>query len=151
MKKIVSFICMIGMIVVSFAAHAQSDNLYLTTTIASYHFDRDNDYCETNTGVGMQYNFMGTVYVTTGSYKNSYCKSAPYLFVGGERNFNQYVGVGIMGGLVGGYTDKQIATQPLAAIPYIRIGSNDSVVHAKVAVMPSESGFVGLQLNWRLW
>lgn len=130
---------------------AEEGDTFLTTTLGSYHFDRDTNYCETNPGIGVQYYFKDDAYITAGAYRNSPCNFAPYAMVGIETDTSKRIGAGIMGGLVGGYdSDEDFATAPVVAFPYVRFGSNEDKVHAKVIIVPGKDGLVGVTLNWKL-
>lgn len=126
------------------------DNLFLTTTLGSYHFERPNDYCETNPGVGLKYFFNDNTSMGVGTYKNSPCNQATYLMGAYETNKNKFLGVGVAGGIVSGYDDNDFATQPLIAYPYIRVGSAKGPVHATVLAIPHPEGLVGFALQWKL-
>lgn len=134
-------------------ANADEGDLMLSTFIGSYHFDRgdndDDDNCEINPGLGLGYFFHDNMYLTAGVYKNSPCKAAPYALVGWETNTDRWIGIGAFGGLVGGYSSDDISTQPLIAMPYVRLGSNRSLVSARIIINPlPNDGLVGFSLNW---
>lgn len=95
------------------------------------------------------YDKTDTVYLAGGALKNSHCRTAAYFLYGIEANTNDWFGYGISAGLASGYKDE-LATAPFVAFPYLRFGSNDDRISAKVIVLPHKDGLVGLSLNWKL-
>lgn len=132
------------------AAGPEAGDVSIMTFIGSYHFNRDNDYCEINPGLGIQYFYSDSAYLVAGAYKNSPCNTAPFLMVGTETNPKKKISFGFSGGVVGGYDRDDVLTAPFIIIPYIRFGSYDDKVHAKVTIIPTPNGVIGLALSWKL-
>lgn len=126
------------------SAVACADSLHLTHTFASHH-TMTGDFTERNPGYGVQYQQDDwPVYANVGHYKNSYGDGTAYLTVGREWR-NQFIGVGIEGGLVLGYN------KPLVGVlPYVSIGPERANV--KTYVMPTTKGMVfGFQARLMVW
>lgn len=145
-------ILLVGLALYTFATPTADakDDLFLSTTLGSYHFDRPNDYCETNPGVGIKYFIDDNLAIQGGAYKNSPCRTAVYVLGSIETNKNNFLGVGLAGGFVSGYTRDDFATAPIAGYPYVRIGKASGRVHANIVTIPHSDGLLGFMLQWKL-
>lgn len=150
MKILTKIIVFVTAFVFTTVADANEGDLFLTTPLGSYHFDRSNDWCEINPGAGVQYFVNDNTYVATGLYHNSHCKAAPYLMSGMETNTDRMIGVGFSTAIIGGYGESSYSTAPFIAFPYIRFGSNRNTVNARMMVLPYTDGVVGIALNWKI-
>lgn len=115
--------------------------LDVTIPIGSYHFDRDKNWNESNTGIGLVYKDY-----TAGYYKNSYYKDTFYV---GYRwrplSWGEHVKAGLTVALATGYDS------PLLVIPTLSIESK--VVSTDFIFAPTlgkASGFVGMQLRFTI-
>lgn len=153
-----NILTVLALIISTFAvfntAQADSD-IFISTFVGSYHFNRNEENCEFNPGLGIQYylddyDFLEDDYVAAGVYKNSPCRTAAYGFYGVETDTSKWYGVGIAGGLVSGYTQEDFSTAPVVAYPYFRLGARRHRVNARLVVLPVPDGLVGLAVNIKL-
>ena len=132
---------------------SKSNELWLTTGFATYHFQSEKDLNGRNPGVGLEYRFADALSVTAGRFFNS------------DRQHSRYVGMyyqpfdigGVrLGGVLGGFDGYPkmrnggwfVAVIPTATWEYERVGIN-------VAVVPTYKerlhGGVSVQLKFKLF
>ena len=96
------------------------DRYSVQINLASYHTNRSRSYNEFNPGIGLEYAYEH-FYLAGGYFRNSIRRSSFYAGAGGELNFPEHIpewiGVGVLAGLVTGYKEGQ--KPQLAAIPYV--------------------------------
>ena len=128
------------------AFNAQADT-YLTTTIASYHADRETEYNETNPGLGGRHNgWIG------GFYKNSHDKTAYY--AGKEFREQMIPGayLALQIGALYGYEGSQLSAPShngtyIYALPSLVIGKD---VQYKLGIVPVDNWTLTFQIDWRI-
>lgn len=134
------YLCITVMLLLSTVARADSD-LYVSTTIGSYHFDTKEKYHEDNRGIGIEVdNFV------FGFYKNSARQDTYYFGYAWRPIEFQYVKVGIMLGIGTGYNG------PLMAIPTMNIGTES--ISVDVMFIPPTSFMppaIGASLKFKVW
>lgn len=121
--------------------NAQADT-YMTTTIASYHADREADYNEFNPGLGVKNDQW-----ILGAYRNSH--GNPSTYAGYEFRRGKYA---LQFGAITGYKDSQLSTPShngiyLYALPSIVIGDD---VQYKFGVVPVDNWTLTFQIDWRI-
>jgi hypothetical protein len=133
------FALVVAIVAVGMLAKAFSQQ-YISTTIGSYHFDRDKDYNERNLGLGYE-RHSGQWSFLTGYYRNSYYKDTVYLMAGYQPFYLQFGNWrgGIVGGLVTGY-DSPFLAGGVVSYNGRRYGLN--IILAPVAI--------ALQVKWKL-
>ncbi len=124
------------------------DRFSLVFETRSYHFEEG--YNNFNPGIGFEYRLNNTFHIGAGGYYNSLERFSGYALAGAETSGKRFFGVGAEAGIVTGY---DWAVTP-AAMPYVRLGSRESRVNAKIDVMPPIPGvtpaLVTLQLRVKL-
>ena len=127
------------------ACNVQADT-YLTTTIASYHSDRDTEYNEFNFGLGINHDQW-----IAGFYDNSHDTIAWY--AGYEFRYpmidNVQLGLQVEG--LYGYETSQLSAPNhndihLIALPCMIIGQD---IQHKVGIVPVDDWTITYQIDWR--
>ena len=98
---------------------------FLTATIASYHFDRDKEYRESNPGLGLEHRFSDTWSVSAGFFRNSFNRHTNYVFAGyTPLQFDSWRVGAVMGGVTGYENGVAPWLTGIATRDYGRIGLN---------------------------
>ena len=127
------------------ACQAQAET-YLTTTIASYHSDRETEYNEFNPGLGVRHNNW-----IAGCYENSH--SNPSCYAGHEfRKPWRDVELAFQLGGITGYKDSQLSAPShngtyIYALPSLVIGKD---VQYKLGIVPVDNWTLTFQIDWRI-
>jgi len=119
---------------------------YLTTTLASYHKDREAGYNEFNPGIGYRSGYM-----TAGAYKNSHDNLSVYLAGEYHYPFKRF-SLAIQSGVVSGYTADQLETPSIGdfrlyALPMIVVGKD---IQYKIGVFPTKDWIITFQIDFRI-
>ena len=134
------FFVLVGIAAVGMFAKALSQT-YLTATLASYHFDRDKPYRESNPGLGIEQKLNSGWSISAGFFRNSFNRHTNYVFAGYTPLHFESWRVGAVMGAVTGYEN---GVSPwltgIATRDYGRIGLN---------VVFSAAG-IALQLKYQL-
>ena len=134
------FFVLVGIAAVGMFAKALSQT-YLTATLASYHFDRDKPYRESNPGLGIEQKLNSGWSISAGFFRNSFNRHTNYVFAGYTPLQVSDWRVGAVMGAVTGYEN---GVSPwftgIATRDYGRIGLN---------IVFSTAG-VALQVKYRL-
>lgn len=120
---------------------------YLTTTIASYHADRETEYNETNPGLGIKHKQW-----IIGGYQNSHYNPAYYAGYEFRKSVNAYVSMALQTGLLTGYEDSQLSAPShngtyIYALPSLIIGKD---VQYKLGIVPVDNWTLTFQIDWRI-
>ena len=131
------------------SSKARPNDLYLTTTVRSYHADRHADYNEKNWGLGLRYKLDADhLSAVAGVYKNSLYK--PSIYAGLAYTPIKWltdVNVGFLVGGVTGYLEHAVPIfVPILMYQYKEVGIN------LIGIPPlgNIDSVVALQLEWRL-
>lgn len=134
-------------------AKSKTNELWLTTGFATYHFQSDKVLNGRNPGVGLEYRFADALSVTAGRFFNSDRQHSRY--AGLYYQPWEYKGVRL-GAVVGGFDGYPkmrdggwfVAAIPTATFEYKRVGVN-------IAVVPTYKdrlhGGISMQLKFKLW
>ena len=116
--------------------------LDITIPLGSYHFDRNKNWNESNTGIGLVYKEYAVGY-----YKNSYYKDTFYAgYQWKPLSWGDHVKAGLSFALATGYDS------PILIIPTLSIENKH--VAADFIFAPTvgkASGFIGMQLRVHVW
>lgn len=141
----------------SWAAEKPSD-LWIVSTVKSYHFNRDISHNEFNRGIGLEYHLTPKVYLLAGEYDNSYKVHSNYFgtmyMPFSYKNFK----FGGMGVFLNGYKENPQAylfsAAPMISFEYKQVGVNLMVLVPPKWPFDGESGpkpkrgVLGLQLKY---
>lgn len=127
-----------------FATGVKADT-YLTTTIASYHADREEEYNEFNPGLGIRHNNW-----IAGAYVNSHENPAWYAGREFRKPMDGYQ-LALQLGALHGYKDSQLEAPShngiyLYALPSVVIGGD---VQHKLGIVPVDNWTLTYQIDWR--
>lgn len=119
---------------------------YLTIPIASYHFDRDEDYNEFNLGVGIERTLNDRWRIGGGYFRNSNRKDS--LFAGATYAPWSFAGlkIGTAMGLVTGY---EASVLPVVVPTAMWESGSFGVNVAFIPPAGGKPGALGFQLKWR--
>jgi hypothetical protein len=138
----------------------QAGTLDLDVNAASYHLQSwaRHDLNQRNPGLGLEYHFTRTWAVMCGEYKNSYRRPTWYalaaftpLHLG--RTAGWHLDAGLVGGLATGYTHTEVPSRPFVGGAIVRLRAPDGIGVNFIGVPnggPRDSGFIGLQIVYRL-
>lgn len=90
---------------------------YMTVPFASYHFNRNQQHCEKNLGLGVEYATSDTFRYIAGGYKNSLCAAS--LYGGGvwtPWSPASFIKFGLVGAGVTGYEKPAALVAPLVKL-----------------------------------
>ncbi|HEY2931177.1 MAG TPA: hypothetical protein VGK99_05475 [Acidobacteriota bacterium] len=101
---------------------------WLVGSIASYHLQRDKDYCEFNPGIGVEHDIAKNTRAVIGQYNNSFCLPSAYLGIsytpltlGNFRLGSAFIAVSGYGDAIKKKNEQQdILLAPLGVISYER-------------------------------
>lgn len=145
-----SIATLIGMILAfTFNSSCQAGELYVVSTVKSYHQDRQHGYNEKNGGIGLELHINEDVRLIVGEYRNSFYHKSEYAGVAYMPFHRWNVSVGALILEVSGYNTnlKQFTLIAIPAMSY-----SNGAFEANVIVAPPifKMGLVGLQLGWRI-
>jgi len=128
------------------------ERLFIQVNLASYHpgADSDDDFNEFNPGLGLEYHFE-KFFIAGGFFENSIDNLSTYWGAGAERTVGaDWLGFGIIGGIVTGYDDG--FSPRLAAVPYLFIKNDRTTlkIHYLPAVGDVDEDALGFALRFDL-
>jgi hypothetical protein len=127
---------------ISYSAHAET---WLSTSILSYHFDRETKHNENNYGIGVKHFVDERNLIAAGVYRNSNEIDSGYLVAGRCFYRSTYVCAGGIAGLVTGYERYAI---PMAG-PALTLHSKTWGV--TLLGFPKDGGVMALTIERRFW
>lgn len=137
-------------LLVPWMAIAEEGSTRLVASIASYHFDRGNGYCEVNPGLGLEHEFKKNVQFHVGQYEGSKCR--PISYIGASWCPVELYGVRGCLGLIGliGYNAKDRSELMFAPVPAIKVPIDARRGANIVFFIPHDDfkGGAGLQLTF---
>jgi len=137
------------LLLVCSAAHAETVT-FLTASLASYHFERQKGYCETNPGVGIEHGNEDLRFVA-GTYHNSLCLPSDYIGVSWSFLKLGNVRLGMAGLAITGYQKNKRGTEAIYALLPV-VAYEGKKWGANVIVIPPYDDFqgcLGFQVKWR--
>lgn len=140
-------VCALAWCTVQQKGHA--GELYVVSTVKSYHQDREHHYNEKNGGIGLELHINDDVRLIVGEYKNSFYHKSEYVGVAYMPFHRWNLSAGALMLEVSGY-DIPLKKFTLVAIP--AISYNNGPFEANIVVAPPifKMGLVGVQLGWRI-
>ena len=127
---------------IGYSAHAET---WLSSSVLSFHLDRDSGKNERNFGVGIKHFVDERNVIAAGVYRNSNDIDSGYL-VGGRCFYrSSYACGGGIFGLVTGYEEHAIVMGGLV------LTLHGKKWGASLAYFPKDSGVFGLQIERRFW
>lgn len=138
------------------AANDQASQLWLTTGFRSYHFERDANYNENNTGLGFEWRFNDEQAVAIGIYDNSVRRNSRYLHYVWTPVKLGPIRLGGAAGIIDGYPDMNDSEFAFSLIPvaslHFKVFSYDAGLNLVYIPTITErvDGSVALQLKIRL-
>ncbi|MCE9506735.1 MAG: hypothetical protein K8R48_00250 [Alphaproteobacteria bacterium] len=96
----------------------------------SYHIG--GGYNNINPGIGFEYRLRDRFHVGAGIYRNSMEVPSVYALAGIETSGKKRIGFGAEAGIITGYNESIIP----AAMPYLRLGSRNGRLNAKIDMLP---------------
>jgi hypothetical protein len=112
------------------ARDISADKISLVFETVSYHIG--GGYNNINPGIGLEYRLSDRFHMGAGIYRNSMEVTSVYALAGFETNGKKWIGIGGEAGIITGYNESIIP----AAMPYLRIGSRNGRLNAKIDVLP---------------
>lgn len=135
---------------IALARHCSAGELYVVSTVKSYHQDRQHGYNEKNGGIGLELHINEDVRLIVGEYKNSFYHKSEYAGVAYMPFHRWNLSVGALVLEVSGY-NKDLKQFSLIAIPAISYNRDLFEVNIVVAPPIFKMGMVGVQVGWRVW
>lgn len=118
---------------------------WLSSSVLSYHLDRDSGKNERNLGIGIKHFVDERNVIAAGVYRNSNDIDSGYLLGGRCLYRSSYMCAGGVLGLVTGYEKHAIAMGGLV------LTLHGKTWGASVAFFPKDSGVFALQIERRFW
>ncbi len=109
------------------SARADDDSLWVTTGLRSWHTNESQmHFRQNNDGIGLSFEMPGDINVVAGTYMNSDNRRSNYFGVMYQPLNLGGVHIGILGGVVGGYSlgKLTVAVIPMASYEYKWVGIN---------------------------
>jgi hypothetical protein len=127
--------------------------LWINPGLISYHFDKNKDFNAVNFGIGVEYKFSSTTFLTAGQYHNSYHNLTHYIGA-----FWQPIKVGpvqmgfVMGGF-NGYTNTNNGGWFPAVVPALSVEGQS--VGLNILIIPSIqnhiAGSIAFQVKFKVF
>lgn len=127
----------------------RAGELYIVSTVKSYHQDRAHKYNEKNAGVGLELHINDDVRLIVGEYRNSFYHKSEYVGVAYMPFHRWNLSAGALILEVNGY-DVSLKKFTLVAIPAVSYQKDRFEVNLVVAPPIFKMGLVGVQLGWRI-